>query len=192
MPETHVRIDFDELTQIAANFSQSAADTGQLTQEIGQTVVKLYDGDWEGRGAQAFYAEAADTLFPAMERLSDALQNAGEASHQIIRLMQEAEERAAREFDGGGGGIPGRGRHQSGNPTGIGKITDIKWNPVKNAEPFVSDPNHPGEPAIHPNDVKQGQIADCFVVSPLAALAQNNPDLIKRAIRKNDPRHWHG
>ncbi|MEJ7730692.1 MAG: C2 family cysteine protease [Polyangiaceae bacterium] len=52
----------------------------------------------------------------------------------------------------------------------------------------------PGEPTItgegdanevHPNDVTQGMIGDCFVMTAMAAIAQGNPDIIKNAIKDN-------
>ncbi|GAB4069405.1 hypothetical protein GCM10028777_31230 [Angustibacter speluncae] len=41
------------------------------------------------------------------------------------------------------------------------------------------------ETAIHPNDVSQGALGDCWFIAPMMALAQQNPGLIERAIRPN-------
>lgn len=41
------------------------------------------------------------------------------------------------------------------------------------------------ETAIHPNDVAQGALGDCWFIAPMMALAQQNPGLIERAIRPN-------
>jgi len=38
---------------------------------------------------------------------------------------------------------------------------------------------------IHPNDVSQGMLGDCYFLSALASIAQTNPNLIKRMIRRN-------
>ena len=36
--------------------------------------------------------------------------------------------------------------------------------------------------AIDPNDVKQGQLGDCYLLSAMAAIARANPDLIRRLV----------
>lgn len=49
--------------------------------------------------------------------------------------------------------------------------------------PFVegASDSHP----IHPNDVAQGLVGDCWLHAGLAAIADANPDLIQQAIREN-------
>ena len=47
------------------------------------------------------------------------------------------------------------------------------------------DPLPAGNPGIHANDVNQGGIGDCFLMSTLAAIAKQNPNLIKNAIQPN-------
>src|SRR5690606_36561200 len=38
---------------------------------------------------------------------------------------------------------------------------------------------------IDPNDVSQGQLGDCYFIASLAAIARQNPDLIREMIRDN-------
>lgn len=38
---------------------------------------------------------------------------------------------------------------------------------------------------IHPSDISQGQIGDCYLMSSLAAVANGNPDIIKNNIKDN-------
>ncbi len=40
------------------------------------------------------------------------------------------------------------------------------------------------EDAIHPNDIEQGDLDNCYVLSPIGALAQANPDLIREMIQE--------
>jgi Calpain family cysteine protease len=39
--------------------------------------------------------------------------------------------------------------------------------------------------SVSMNDIKQGQLKDCWMMAPLAELAQNDPEAIKRMIQKN-------
>ncbi|MCY7399612.1 MAG: hypothetical protein LH477_01385 [Nocardioides sp.] len=43
----------------------------------------------------------------------------------------------------------------------------------------------PGEPAVHPNDVRQGAIGDCWFIASMMAVAQTHPELIENAITAN-------
>lgn len=42
-----------------------------------------------------------------------------------------------------------------------------------------------GESDIHPNDVAQGQIADCYFIAALGALSSQNPEAIRKLIHDN-------
>ncbi len=50
-------------------------------------------------------------------------------------------------------------------------------------ELFVQGPRD--NTAIHPNDVSQGAIGDCYYMSSIAAVAQQRPDLIRDMIKAN-------
>lgn len=47
---------------------------------------------------------------------------------------------------------------------------------------------HPADPVrdIHPAQIKQGRIGDCYFLSSLAALAQQHPEAIQKMIAQND------
>lgn len=59
---------------------------------------------------------------------------------------------------------------------------DAKWEPFKGT-PYVAGPGDGSD--IHPSDVSQGQLGDCYLMSGLAELAIRNPDAIKNAIHDN-------
>lgn len=40
--------------------------------------------------------------------------------------------------------------------------------------------------AIHPNDVNQGQVGDCYLIASLASFADQNPEVIRKLIKAND------
>ena len=44
----------------------------------------------------------------------------------------------------------------------------------------------PGDPSpVHPNDISQGALGDCYLVASLAAIALQRPDLIQQMVRDN-------
>jgi len=51
-------------------------------------------------------------------------------------------------------------------------------------QPFIQGAGDSG--AVHPNDVSQGGIGDCYFMSSLATVAQQKPETIQNMIRKND------
>lgn len=60
---------------------------------------------WRGSGADAFYSEMDEVIFPAMQRLSAALDTASSQIIKIHDVLKEHEERAARLFEGIAAGI---------------------------------------------------------------------------------------
>ncbi len=55
--------------------------------------------------------------------------------------------------------------------------TDTTWKPVENGKLFVDGVSY--------DDVIQGSIGDCYLVSALSAVAQTNPKAIENAIKEN-------
>jgi WXG100 family type VII secretion target len=110
MPARIVQGDYDDLASIAQSFGQQANSVSTLTSTIERLVGQLEAGGWIGIGAQGFFAEMRDLVFPTMGKLKSALDDAGDATKQISNLFQEAEQEASRCFDG----IDGNGQGASG------------------------------------------------------------------------------
>ncbi|MBL8909406.1 MAG: hypothetical protein JNM17_01765 [Archangium sp.] len=65
------------------------------------------------------------------------------------------------------------------DPTVLNKhATSVAWNPVGSGGSLYVD-------GISYDDVIQGSIANCYMVSAFSSLAQQNPDAIKNAIKDN-------
>lgn len=60
-------------------------------------------------------------------------------------------------------------------------VENAEYYPI-NGEPFL---NGNDGTDVHPNDVSQGQLGDCYLLASLAAVAGKNPDLIKDMIQEN-------
>lgn len=76
---------------------------------------------------------------------------------------------------------------EDGNPKLDAMATDKKYSyqqPNKKEQLYKKGKGDTH--AIAANDVKQGDLEECYVLSPLAALAQNNPDSIEELIEEQE------
>ena len=119
-----IRVDHDALAQIANRFSQQSEAVEQMSHAVRGVVEPLANGGWIGEGADAFFAEMNSIVFPAVQRLTDALAQAAAVSAQTSGIMQQADEEASSGFgQNGGGGRTGGG--SSGGGAGGGINIDI-------------------------------------------------------------------
>ncbi len=114
-----VRADYEQLADIARGFAQEAEKTRRTLNELHGALDVLLHGDWAGRGATEFYREMITDVFPSVQRLAEALEQAARAVARISRLMKQAEDECAALFkidwaeryrqagQGGGPDLPG-------------------------------------------------------------------------------------
>jgi len=107
MPAPTVRADHDVLREIARGFGQGADATGKTLQTLGGAMSVLQHGDWIGEGARSFYQEMDSQVLPSLKRLAGALGEGARITTEISRIMQQAEEDAARLLRGEGLGTAG-------------------------------------------------------------------------------------
>lgn len=98
MPAQKIRTDYDMLERIARSFMKQADLTAQSWQSLRNNMKTLQDGDWIGEGARKFYAEMTTYVKPSVRRLAGALEESTQVTKQIQKIMQQAEEDAARLF----------------------------------------------------------------------------------------------
>lgn len=172
-----VQAGYDELDQVAAQLGRTAAAAAQLRQKVVRTFEPLEKGGWQGRGAEAFSKEMRTTILPALDRMTRALEAGRAATLEIKGVMQRAEEEAARPFKSDGELVD---RSSPKSSDGL-RITGMQ--PITNGQLYISGGADGRD--IHPSDAKQGNLGDCFFVTSLAVVAQQNPELIRRAIKDN-------
>ena len=111
MPAPKIRADHDQLNQIASRFGRQASDVQKSLKRVKGEVDTLQGGDWVGKGATAFYNEMDSEVLPALTRLASALYAAQKVTDQISKILQAAEDEAARILAvikataGGAGGV---------------------------------------------------------------------------------------
>jgi WXG100 family type VII secretion target len=106
---------YDDLAAIAARFGEQAEQSAALQRRVSQCADTLVQEGWEGAGVLAFRAEMDDEVFPALQRLIQALEEGRAVTLQASTIMQQAEEEAAALFQGEGAGD---GTGQQGAVTG--------------------------------------------------------------------------
>lgn len=117
-----VQGNYEQLQQVAARFQRQSEQVAQMEAQLRRSMQKL-ESSWEGRGSQAFNREMATLTMPGIVRLKSALNQANTITAKIANTLKEAEEEAARLFNGNGsggspGGTPGGG--SSGGAPGTG------------------------------------------------------------------------
>ncbi|MDJ0755627.1 MAG: WXG100 family type VII secretion target [Ardenticatenaceae bacterium] len=100
-----IQSDYEKLDQIAEIFGRQAEASAEMHVAARKSVGDLQGGGWIGHASEAFYAEMDDLMFPALERLISAMQEAKAVTLQIKHIIQEADEEASAPFRGGGGGV---------------------------------------------------------------------------------------
>ncbi len=98
MSTGRIRADYDELANIAREFQQEGHSVDSLIVRLRRCVDALEYGGWIGRGANAFYSEMHNDIFPALQRLANALLDGGDAVNQISQILRDAEEEASVLF----------------------------------------------------------------------------------------------
>lgn len=185
MPAPIIQAYYDHLESFSRAFAQEAQLTMQLGQHVTRLVGHLMAGGWVGVGAEHFFREMDDLVLPALGRLSEALQHGGDALQHISSTFKEAEEEAGKLFNGEGGESIFRNPFLRSSKPEAGDIQIETLMTFRGGTPFVTGLKD-GDHAVHPNDVRQGGIGNCWMMAPLAALAQNNPSLIENMIWPND------
>jgi len=92
------RVDYDQLKEIAGRFSNQANLYEGLTRQTRGYVDELHNNGWIGRGSDAFFSEMQDLVIPAMERLRQALEEAGQMTNVIAEIFGAAEQDAQGNF----------------------------------------------------------------------------------------------
>jgi len=98
-----IQAKYDELARAAVSFRDHADQVAYLRNATERCVQRLQDGDWEEWGAERFFKEMEDFVFPGINRLENALHEARNAVKQIVQILHQAEQDAGNLFRSGGG-----------------------------------------------------------------------------------------
>jgi WXG100 family type VII secretion target len=93
-----VRADYEQLAQVASQFSNQAEVVQEMLEKIRSSMDKLENDGWVGRGSDAFFSEMQNEVIPATQRLIQVLGEASRATNDISQTMQQADEEASAPF----------------------------------------------------------------------------------------------
>lgn len=113
-----IQSNYESLEQVAARFEKNRESIQQMHTALNRKAQALAK-TWEGRGSQAFQREMQSTLFPALQRLTNALAQAGATTRKISQSVSNAEQEASSLFKGqASSGMGGGGLDNGGSPEG--------------------------------------------------------------------------
>jgi WXG100 family type VII secretion target len=93
-----IQAQYEQLEALARRFGKQAEAQAALQKRVQTSVGRLRTA-WVGRGSDAFYAEMDAKIFPALQRLIAALQEAQKVTLQMCEIVRQAEDAAARPFN---------------------------------------------------------------------------------------------
>ena len=178
-----IQANYDELERMATQFDRQSTAIERVGRHITGVADSLVGKAWTGEGAIAFERELYDEVLPAVTRLQHAMTESAVTTRRIAALMRHAEEEAARLFERGGT----KGAGNSVGQNGKAKIDEGRringYEGVSDTALFATGGSDGQD--IHPNDVSQGRFGDCFFLTSLIAIADQNPQIIRDAITDN-------
>ncbi len=89
-----IDVNYDQIKQIGARFNTKADEINQLIKTLTSNVDNLRGGGWVGEGADSFYAEMENLIFPTFMNLCNALQETQQTLNNISTDFTKAEEEA--------------------------------------------------------------------------------------------------
>jgi WXG100 family type VII secretion target len=93
-----IRAHYDELDQVSKQFGNLGQVVQDLQQKTRGSYDKLHDKGWIGQAANAFFDEMESMIFPATDRLQQALEEASQTTRQISQSVRQAEQEASALF----------------------------------------------------------------------------------------------
>lgn len=103
MPSEIVQADYDVLESVTNTFNQLADVNQDMYNSVRSMSEQLSQEGWIGRGSNAFFAEMSQDVLPRLQRLCQALEEAGQTTRQISQIMEQAEQEARSRFAQGSG-----------------------------------------------------------------------------------------
>ena len=95
-----IQVNYDEMEQISSQFQNQAQAIQAMIQKVRGSYAKLADKGWIGLGANAFFDEMEQLVFPTEPRLQDSLEHAGQITKNISESVKQAEQNASSLFRG--------------------------------------------------------------------------------------------
>jgi WXG100 family type VII secretion target len=93
-----IEVNYGDLQRLAGGFNNGADSVEAMINKIKAQVENLRS-TWEGRGADAFFKEMDELVFPGLNKLKAALGQASQTTNQLATVFQQAESEASGLFN---------------------------------------------------------------------------------------------
>lgn len=93
-----MHVEYEGLEEVAKAFQNQSEEMNQMLSAIKSSYQPLRGGDFQGAAADAFFNEMESLLFPANQRLIEALARASETTSTVSQNIQSAEQEAQGLF----------------------------------------------------------------------------------------------
>ena len=94
-----IQAEYDQLDKITTQFGHQAEVNAEMQGKLAQSFHTLTKDGWTGKGEAQFSHEMTNQVFPAVQHLIQALEEAKAVTLQTKAMMQLAEEEAAKSFE---------------------------------------------------------------------------------------------
>ena len=98
MAAPEIKVDYELLQAIAANFQQLVETNNDRLRRLRAVMDDLEADGWKGRGSDTFFQEMHDEVLPKTRRLIHALDDSAAVTKAVARQFRESEEQAANRF----------------------------------------------------------------------------------------------
>lgn len=91
-------LNYEQLQGIVKKLQSEADAINQVMNQTKSRVEGLHGNGWIGRGSDQFFGEMEQLVIPSLGRLVHALQAAGSAADNIMKIYRSAEEQGQNIF----------------------------------------------------------------------------------------------
>lgn len=92
------KVDYEQMQAIGKQFQSSGDEMQNLLNTTKQKVEAIRGAQWQGDAADKFFIEMEQTVFPAFQRLVDALNHSSQVSVKLTQTIQQAESESKSFF----------------------------------------------------------------------------------------------
>ncbi|MBN1953459.1 MAG: WXG100 family type VII secretion target [Anaerolineae bacterium] len=188
---TQIRINTELAQETAQRLARGGSQLVEIDRVLRGAVGSLDTSAWDGV-SRSRAEPLLSQVGSAGGRLVAEITGLGQTLARTAEAFARADQAAARslagmpwvEWGGGSSALPPGDVPPGDNPDldGVRGAEGAVYAAVE-GESFIPGAGDAG--AIHPNDVHQGRLGDCYFLASLATIADQNPALIERMVHDN-------
>jgi WXG100 family type VII secretion target len=93
------KLNYDDLNSIVGKFKNEAQEIDSMLKQTKGKVESLHNNQWVGLGSEKFFSEMDQSVLPAVGRLVQALNYAGETAQKIANTVRSFDEETKSFFN---------------------------------------------------------------------------------------------